>query len=328
MPFARDMYETWYNIEKSIMKFDRIFNKVEKFEARAMTDPLNHERREQRMLDGKRTRWNKNYTFFFGNLTEEEQQYRDYFKSELEVDPEDDFIDEKFDDIHIAAMGQFDPALYDFQDYTQRLDSHEAYDDLIEEKIFKYKYRQFADDRITYERRNQRMIDKFLERAKTRDPALEQNLFSLLESDARDNSWAQLVNNPDKFRDVATEETRVFREYMVNESVQQYRDYYESDDEETGSFFEYLDNLTNRDQIRFMEIFEDPTVDQQDFKQFYMIQKREYNPELSVFSNMVLDLVDFKDRVRPLSKDISMLEASNKYQKENVEKMQAEREAF
>ena len=136
------------------------------------------------------------------------------------------------------------------------------------------------------------------------------------------------MNNPDKFRDVATEETRVFREYMVNESVQQYRDYYESDDEETGSFFEYLDNLTNRDQIRFMEIFEDPTVDQQDFKQFYMIQKREYNPELSVFSNMVLDLVDFKDRVRPLSKDISMLEASNKYQKENVEKMQAEREAF
>jgi len=55
------------------------------------------------MLDGKRERWNKNFTFFFGNLTEEEQQYRDYYKSELEVDPEDDWIDEKFDDIHLAA---------------------------------------------------------------------------------------------------------------------------------------------------------------------------------------------------------------------------------
>jgi hypothetical protein len=41
---------------------------------------------------------------------------------------------------------------------------------------------------------------------------------------------------------------------------------------------------------------------------YAMIPKREHNPELSVFSNMVLDLVDFKDRVRPMSKDISMLE--------------------
>lgn len=171
------------------------------------------------------------------------------------------------------------------------------------------------------------MTDRFLERAKTRDPVLEQSIFSLLESDARDNSWAQLVNNPNMARDVGTEETRPFREYMVNESVQQFRDYYE-DDEATVSFFELLDNLTNRDKIRFMEIFEDPTVDQQDFKQFYMIQKREYNPELSIFSNMVLDLVDFKDRIRPLSKDISMLESATKYQKDNVEKMQTKNAEF
>jgi len=171
------------------------------------------------------------------------------------------------------------------------------------------------------------VTERFLERAKTRDPVLEQSIFSLLESDARDNSWAQIVNNPDMARDVATEETRPFREYMVNESVQQFRDYYE-DDEATVGFFELLDNLTNRDKIRFMEIFEDPTVDQQDFKQFYMIQKREYNPELSIFSNMVLDLVDFKDRIRPLSKDISMLESATKYQKANVEKMQTKNAEF
>ena len=53
-PIGRDIYETWYSIEKSIMKFDRIFNKVEKFDARAMTDTVNHERRERRMLDRKR----------------------------------------------------------------------------------------------------------------------------------------------------------------------------------------------------------------------------------------------------------------------------------
>ena len=114
---------------------------------------------------------------------------------------------------------------------------------------------------------------------------------------------------------------------MVNESVQQYKDYYESDDEES-SFFEYLDNFTNRDQIRFMELFEDYSVDKLDHKLFMTIAKREYNPELSVFSNMVLDLVDFKDRVRPLSNDIAMMEQANKYQKQNVQQMLDERAQF
>jgi hypothetical protein len=41
---------------------------------------------------------------------------------------------------------------------------------------------------------------------------------------------------------------------MVKEGVQQFRDYYESDQEEIKDF-EFLDNLSNRDRIRFMEVF-------------------------------------------------------------------------
>jgi hypothetical protein len=73
IPFSRDLYETWVNIEKSIIKFDRVFNRVEKFNARALTDVANHERREKRMVQRRNDRWNNNYTYFFGNLTEEEQ---------------------------------------------------------------------------------------------------------------------------------------------------------------------------------------------------------------------------------------------------------------
>lgn len=327
IPFAKDLYENWYNIEKSIMRFDRIFNKVEKFEVRSLTDPYNHERREKRMLEKKRERWTQNYTYFFGNLTEEEQMYRDYFETELEMDPEDDYIDEKLDEVQIAAQGQFDPGLYDFTDYTQVNDAHENYDDIVEQKIFKYKYRQNADDPFTFERRDERMRSRFLERAKNRDPLLEQDLAELFSSDARDNSLAAFAQDPLKYRAVADEETRPFREYMVNESIQQYRDYYESDAEEEG-FFEYLDNLANRDKIRFMEIFEDYTVDKLDHKNYIMIEKREYNPELSVFSNMVLDLIDFKDRVRPLSNDIAMMEQANKFQKQSVNEMLDERANF
>ncbi len=109
----------------------------------------------------------------------------------------------------------------------------------------------------------------------------------------------------------------MFREYMVKEALEQYRDYYESDAEETG-FFQYLDNLSNRDKIRFTEIFTDFSEFKADLKDYIMIQKREHNPELSMFSNLVLDLVDFKDRVRPLARDIALMDVSRGYQKSNV----------
>jgi hypothetical protein len=83
-PYGKDMYETWFKIENAIKKFDRIFNKVEKFDARKFLDPENHDRRETRMLERKRERWVENYTYFFGGLTEEEQMYRDYFETDLE----------------------------------------------------------------------------------------------------------------------------------------------------------------------------------------------------------------------------------------------------
>ena len=38
--------------------------------------------------------------------------------------------------------------------------------------------------------------------------------------------------DPASFKPRAVEDTRVFREYMVQESLAQYRDYYESDSEE------------------------------------------------------------------------------------------------
>jgi len=71
-PLSKEIYKSWYNVEKEIKKFDRIWNKVEKFNSRHMNDPDNHERREARMLHLKGDR-NQNHVFFVGGLTEQEQ---------------------------------------------------------------------------------------------------------------------------------------------------------------------------------------------------------------------------------------------------------------
>jgi hypothetical protein len=66
----------------------------------------------------------------------------------------------------------------------------------------------------------------------TRDPILEQSLYEIFKSDDKVNSYNMLFSKPDNFKELAQEETRPFREYMVTESVLQYKDYFESDGEE------------------------------------------------------------------------------------------------
>ena len=151
-------------------------------------------------------------------------------------------------------------------------------------------------------------------------------MFELFNTDVKKSSTAEFLMNPKAYRAHALEETNLFREYIAQEAQLQYRDYYESEPEERG-FFEFMDTgMTNRDKIRFMELYEDVTAQREDIKDFVMIRKREHNPSLSVFSNLVLDLVDFKDRVRPLAKDISLMDVARDYQKQSVQERESYRD--
>ena len=49
----------------------------------------------------------------------------------------------------------------------------ENFEDIISDKIFKFKYRQNADAPEIYAERMARMESRFLERAKNRDPTIE-----------------------------------------------------------------------------------------------------------------------------------------------------------
>lgn len=314
---SRTIYSNWFEIEKSIRRLDRIFLKVEKFNARQFIDQENHERREQRMLTRKRERWTDNYTYFFGGLTEEEQMYRDYFQTDLEEDPEDDVQDELMDEIDIANTGEFTFDKYEFIESNLEFDTHESLLDVVDQKIFKYKYRMNNDDLPTYLRRMDRVAQRQITRAKNRDPYIENNLAEVFErAEREDNAGVQTYNliAEEDLEDSAEVLTEPIRDYMLKESLQQYKDYFESDEEEQN-FFEYLDELPVRDRLKFMEIFEDYTIPKRDGKGFVKIPKREYNPELSFFSNIALDLVDFKQRVVPLAKDAARLDSTYRFQR-------------
>jgi len=80
-------------------------------------------------------------------------------------------------------MGDLNPALYDFVDFSHSYQTDANYDDLVEQKIFKYKYRQFAHDTVDYERKNRRMMIRFFERVQSRNPAIEADLNDILAED-------------------------------------------------------------------------------------------------------------------------------------------------
>lgn len=323
MPIATStmIYSNWFDIERSIRRLDRHFLKVEKYNARQFIDPDNHERRELRMLERKRERWTDNYTYFFGGLTEEEQMYRDYFLTDIENEPEDDVLDEYLDEVDIARSGEFRFDRYEFVESNIEFDNHEELADIVNKKIFKFKYRLNNDDYKTYLRRMDRVVKRQLERAKTRDPKIEMNLAEMFEKHEREQASGALIHRMaagEPFSVHATAETQPIRDYMLKESVEIYRDYYESDTEEQ-SFFEYLNELPNRDRLKLIDIYEDFTVPKRDGKGFVKVPKREHNPELSLFSNVALDLIDFKDRVLPLAQDAARLDGSLRYQRNSAQ---------
>jgi len=131
---------------------------------------------------------------------------------------------------------------------------------------------------------------------------------------------AQFALDWTKYAESAKDGTSAKREYMAREGLQQYRDYFEDCEEESAAF-EYLDNLSTRDRIRFMECFTDYSANPSYNKRHAMIKKREFNPELSSFQNLVLDMVDFRHRVRPLANDLALMDTAARYQSYSAEEI-------
>lgn len=310
----RDTYETWIQVEKAILRFDREFNRFEKFAGRALFDAENHERRERRMLEKKSKREEENYTFYFNGLSEEEQMYRDYYESDLEEDmyPESTVASEINDAKKLRDSGDFDPNYVQFIESSAYTDNREAVDDIVGKMLFNYKYRHVSDK--NFEERNERVLRNFQKRAENRDANLVEDLGEKLENIFVEENIAQ-----EFLRDLNLGSTDVlekygllnFAQYVAEEGLLQFKDYY---GEELANR-EIINDLPEREKLRFAEVyFNFYNRSLENDKTYAMIPKRPYNNKKSVMANFVEDLVDFNSRVRPIARNLAFKNSSAQHE--------------
>lgn len=156
-------YMTLLDIEKAIKRLDRNFRRVDKYNNRKYMDVENHERREQRMQQRVKERWDEKYTLFTEGLCEEEQRYRDYFQTDLEASPEDEKVEQMLDEQDLLASEEYQLKNYDFQEvYTRQPEDDQSTH--IQKKIFQFKFRIAGNSHEDFIRKNDRMTQRSLNR--------------------------------------------------------------------------------------------------------------------------------------------------------------------
>ena len=321
----KDVFETWNSVERAILKFDRAYNRHEKFQGRARFDPDNHERRERRLLERQAEREKDNYTYFFGGLTEQEQQFRDYYESDLEEYPDNDTQNNLRDEQILRSSGDFDLRFIELVEGQVDYNDRKPVEDFLGKSLFKYQYRKLSDNK--YESRNERVVKRFLERAKNRDPRAAEALHEKVE-----NFYAHNDNVSNVLDYVKTipkgaqslpydqrlyEEIMPFAQYVSEEGLQQYKDYYETDEEEgaLSQRADLLKDINEHDKLRFVNCYENYFNKAAELDKYYVtIPKRPYDNNKSIAANFVEDLVDFNTRVRPIQRTLAFQDKASKFQ--------------
>lgn len=257
-PISKVAYENLIESEAIIRKLDRSFRQVLRFQSRQYVDPANHARREARMLERSRRRWDGAYTLFSGTLGEEQQRYRDYFETDLEQNKEDERLEEFLDRQELLADERYSLKHFDFQEsYTSAPEDDQT--SYVEKKAFKFKYRRALDSAQDYERRNSRMVEAQKRRFE------EQKVQELIENYLR----------------APQQHEREYMAFVKSEAVSQYQDYFQSERDE-------LDGpLLQANSGTLGAVFENWQLPRQDTSAFQTFPLPQWNNELGFWSNAV-----------------------------------------
>lgn len=269
---TRSEYEDHITAELAIRKLDRIFDKIKRFQKRAVMEPEDHERREARMLE--RAAKRKDSFTMSIHTTETELRFKDYYESDY--DSEEELMAELDEEQQLIVSGIFSFKNYDFcEEGTDG--STQVVEGVFEKKMFRFKHRKWNDDPASHFIRENRMINRFLERIKRRDPQID------FDGDKAE-MYVEDSNNQFKLKN-----------YVLDEAVQQYKDYYESDAEDVKDF-EYI---TPEEKEQFAVLFKDYAKPLGESKKSFSVGLRQYDSEKSLAQNLVEHYRDLKTRVLP-----------------------------
>lgn len=258
------------------------------------------------MLQRQHERLNENYTFYNGGLTEQEQMYRDYFESDLEDYPEDNYTNEINDLSRLANINELNINNFSFAESTAQHNNEAPVEDYVDSLLFKYKYRHVSDKK--FNERHQRALTRFGERSAKRDPRIVKDLGERLEEVYVKKGFCGNVNGEE-------EELVPHAEYIAEEGFLQFKDYYQSDIESGAINSDILEDLSVRDRLRFAECFtNDLTKSILLDKHYITIPKRPFDESKSVVHNFINDLIDFNYRVKPLVRHLAFKDSVSKFQ--------------
>jgi hypothetical protein len=266
---------------------------VHKYNIRSQVDPENHERRQARMQERAKER-SKKLTVYL-ETSEKEMRYKDYF--ETDYDPDEERMGEVDDWLEQKAFGNFHFGNYEFVEEGLSLPTP-AVMGTFDRKLFNFKHRAFNTDALTHITREKRMVSRFLERAKTRDPA------SLVEA-------GEVVEKDKHRREIAhaMKRTKPYQEYMLEEAVKQYKDYYESDVEDLADF----DYITSEEKAKFGAAFTDFTRPTERNKFVLSFEAPSYDSAKGVLGNITSAYRDFRSSILPGVKRASQVAAASQF---------------
>ena len=150
----------------------------------------------------------------FEEVDEAELQYRDYYESE--ADENEDQNQEFEDYMELYNSGVFNFEQYEFIEEGMQLPIKSVLP-TFDKKAFKFKYRMWNDPPHVYFARQKRMIERAMQRKESEPQVDMDKLKELLKTEG-------MVP--------ALDYAQPYREYMMEEAVKQYADYYESDIED------------------------------------------------------------------------------------------------
>lgn len=285
IPMNKVDFQTLLTAEAAIRKTDRMYTNLRRFHARQFLDPLNHERREARMLKRAKRRQVDSYTVFFGGLSEQEQNIRDYFETDLKDQPHDEAALEAVDEEVVRALKDYKVGNYDFQEMYTKRPTQDATS--IEEKlVFRFVNRRCFDTVTDYERRQTRLVERSLERSRANQAFGTQA------------TQASLSGDQSQLRQVESQ----YLDSVVEEAIQQYADYFESEGEEA---VETLRRGSIQTRVNLLEGYRDHSKNPRNSRGFYSIPKRKRDLNTGIVADTLSELADYSTFVLPKSQELA-----------------------